>query len=139
MRVDRYLAMGRALMDKMVISIIRDRKTDDGLFGHLTLSESLFKCFSVENLKLAIPVGTFPVKYQYSPHFNRQMPHIIVPDRSFIMFHWANYPKQLEGCIAVGDYEEPNALDDSIITFNRLNSILLPYMDISLTIPEEFL
>lgn len=107
----------------MNILVKRNKRTADGIFGELSLDWNPFTCFTVENLIKEIPIGDYDVVQQYSPHFNRLMPHIIVPDRTFIMIHWANYPSQLEGCIAVGDKEEPDAVDDSIVTFNRLDSL----------------
>lgn len=34
------------------------------------------------------------------------MPHVMVPGRTAIEIHWANYPNQLEGCLALGTTEE---------------------------------
>lgn len=77
------------------------------------------------------------MEFSYSYHFNRIMPHIIVPGRTDIMFHWANYPLQLKGCISVGNQEEPDAVDNSIVTFNKLNGIIGPYKNnLSLEIVE---
>jgi hypothetical protein len=59
------------------------------------------------------------------------MPHIIVPSRDSlaggdagIRIHWANFPAQLEGCIAVGTMVDGDSIDESLIPFNQLYSIL---------------
>lgn len=108
----------------MKITVQRKHKTLDGMFGVMTFDWNPFTCYTVENLELEIAPGLYDLIYEYSPHFNKVMPHLVVPGRTFIMIHWANYPNQLEGCIAVGDKEEPDAIDDSIITFNQLAKVL---------------
>jgi hypothetical protein len=117
----------------MQIIVQRRRSTKDGLFGTLTLDFNPFTCFTVENLNRSIMAGTYDVNFTYSPHFNQIMPHIIVPNRDMesagdagIRIHWANFPGQLEGCIAVGDKEEPDSVDNSRVTFNQLFKIISP-------------
>ena len=117
----------------MLIKVNRIRKTNDGIFGTLTLDFNPFTCYTVENLEKSIPSGTYDVSFDYSPKFNQIMPHIKVPSRdeaaggdAGIRIHWANYPGQLEGCIAVGDNQEPDAVDHSIITFNKLFTLIKP-------------
>ena len=107
----------------------RNRKTSDGLFG--TLGYNSFICFTVENLAKAIPAGLYDVKIDYSPRFNRLMPHVIVPVRdqaaggdAGIRIHWGNVPGNYEGCIGVGDKEEPDAIDDTVATFNQLFKLI---------------
>src|SRR4029077_10061437 len=95
----------------MLITVNRTRQTKDGLFGHLVVTPVPFFCFTVENLKDAIPAGTYPMEFTWSPEFNQTMPLVDVPGRSAIRIHPANWPNQLLGCIAVGDKEEPDAVD----------------------------
>jgi hypothetical protein len=59
------------------------------------------------------------------------MPHLIVPSRDAaaggdagIRIHWANFPAQLDGCIAVGTDVDGDSIDESLIPFNHLYSIL---------------
>lgn len=115
--------------DPKLIVVQRDHKTVDGIFG--TMKFNSFQCYTVENLAKAIPAGLYSVVIDYSPRFNAQMPHIIVPARdqaaggdAGIRIHPANLPVQLEGCIAVGDTEEPDAVDNSRITFNQLFKLI---------------
>lgn len=108
----------------MKIIVQRIRKTADGIIGLLTIDTSAFGCFTIENLKDAIPAGLYPVEFTYSPEFNTVMPLIDVPGRTAIRIHPANWPNQLLGCIAVGDKEEPDAVDDSRVTFNQLFKLI---------------
>ena len=114
---------------KMVVQ--RVHKTVDGMFGMLSLDTVSFSAFSAENLTKMIPAGIYDVRLDYSPRMNMITPHIIVPARdqvaggdAGIRIHPANYPNQLEGCLAVGDAEEPDAVDNSRVTFNHLLKIL---------------
>lgn len=59
------------------------------------------------------------------------MPHIIVPSRDVaaggdagIRIHWANFPAQLDGCVAVGTKVDGDSIDQSLIPFNKFYSIL---------------
>jgi Family of unknown function (DUF5675) len=117
----------------MLIKVQRKEKTADGIFGVLTLDISAFTCVTMENLEKSIPEGTYEVNFTYSPHFNRTMPHLVVPDRdrlaggdAGIRIHWANFPAQLEGCIAVGRRVNGDSIDQSLIPFNQLYTIISP-------------
>src|SRR5580698_8106511 len=93
----------------MTIVVQRISKSEDGIFGVMTLDWNPFTCVTLENLAKSIPAGIYVLDFTYSPHFNRVMPHLIVPSRDAaaggdagIRIHWANFPAQLDGCIAVG-------------------------------------
>lgn len=120
----------------MLIRVQRKRKTIDGMFGVLSIDGNSFGCFTVENLQDSIPAGYYPVEFTYSPEFNATMPLIDVPNRTAIRIHPANYPKQLLGCIAVGDKEEPDAVDDSRNTFNILNKIITGQTDLHISVAD---
>lgn len=97
----------------------------------MTLDWSAFTCVTLENLDKSIPAGLYEVDFNYSPHFNRIMPHILVPSRDVaaggdagIRIHWANFPAQLDGCIAVGTAVDGDSIDESLIPFNQLYAIL---------------
>jgi hypothetical protein len=50
-----------------------------------------------------IPVGTYPIKLEYSSRFKTNLWEIYgVPNRSECKIHSANYWHQLNGCIALG-------------------------------------
>lgn len=115
----------------MLITVQRKSKTEDGIFGELSLDWNSFRCVTLENLVKSIPAGIYDLNFTYSPHFNRVMPHIIIPSRDAlaggdagIRLHWANFPAQLDGCIAVGTAVDGDSIDESLIPFNKLYAIL---------------
>lgn len=118
----------------MNVIVQRKSKTEDGIFGVLTLDwtpPNPFTCVTLENLQKSIPAGLYEVDFNYSPHFNRVMPHILVPGRDAlaggdagIRFHWANFPAQLEGCIALGTNVDGDSIDQSLVPFNQFYAIL---------------
>ncbi len=59
-----------------------------------------------------------------SPHFGFVTPHLTVPGRTYIEIHPANYPAQLEGCLAVGSSIDNDTLDNSRAAFDRLMPLL---------------
>lgn len=51
-----------------------------------------------------IPEGEYPVKLEHSNRFRKELYEIYgVPGRSECKFHSANYARQLNGCIALGN------------------------------------
>lgn len=118
----------------MIVIVQRKSKSIDGIFGVLTLDwtpPNNFTCVTLENLSKAILPGIYDLDFNYSSHFNRIMPHILVPSRDSmaggdagIRIHWANFPTQLEGCIAVGTMVDGDSIDESLIPFNQLYAIL---------------
>lgn len=120
----------------MMITVQRRRQTTDGIFGILSIDA--FQCFTVENRQDIIPAGIYNVEFTYSPEFNQTMPLIDVPGRTAIRIHPANYPRQLLGCIAVGDKEEPDAVDDSRVTFNQLFKIINGTKDLKIQIKDAY-
>lgn len=122
----------------MNIIVNRRTKTGDGILGTLKLDWSPFACFTAENLKDAIPAGVYTVEFTWSPEFNMIMPLIDVPNRTGIRIHAANFPCQLLGCIAVGDQQEVDAVDNSRVTFNQLNKIFNQKAGIKIQIVEDY-
>lgn len=129
----------------MQITVTRKSKTADGIFGTMQLDWNPFTCVTLENLNKEIPVGIYDLNFTYSPHFNRVMPHIIVPSRDAaaggdagIRIHWANFPAQLEGCIAVGTAVDGDSIDESLVPFNQLYGILNMQAGITISIVEAY-
>ena len=130
----------------MNIIVQRKSQTLDGIFGVLTLDwtpPNSFTCVTLENLVKCIPAGVYQLDFNYSPHFNRIMPHILVPSRDSlaggdagIRIHWANFPAQLEGCIAVGTMVDGDSIDQSLIPFNQLYAILNQQHGITIDVRE---
>lgn len=108
----------------MKITIQRKTQTEDGIFGALSLDWTPFTCVTLENKKMALQVGIWPLTFAYSPHFNREMPLINVPHRTWTWIHWANWPEQLEGCVAVGKDVAGDSIETSVYTWNTLFSLI---------------
>lgn len=130
-------------VNPMIIYVQRRTKSIDGIFGILSINTNPFTCVTLENLEKAIPAGTYDLDFTYSPHFNRVMPHLIVPSRDVlaggdagIRIHWANFPAQLEGCIAVGTAVDGDSIDESLVPFNQLYSILNQQSGITIQIMD---
>lgn len=67
-----------------------------------------------------IPCGTYDVKWLWSNHFKRFLPHIAdVPGRQNIMIHALNQVSETEGCIGLGDKETGYTLFNSMDALNH--------------------
>ena len=99
----------------MKIVVIRHVVKDDYSLGNcIVIDEKGNIVFSKKTLERGwrdnqrnvscIPVGKYVLKQDYSPRFKKYLWEIYgVPNRSECKFHAANYWKQLNGCIALGD------------------------------------
>lgn len=124
----------------MVITLIRKNRTNDGIFGMLSLDTDPFKCVTMEIASLCIPVGIYGMDFMWSDHFQQIMPHIIVPGRTAIEIHWANYPSQLEGCIALGtvfDSGNDQIIQSKVSWIGFIKSIL-NQPNLTLKVNEDF-
>ena len=113
-----------------LVKISRKNQIQNGIFGELSVNgESLG--VTVENLERAIPEGMYEASLDLSPRLAYLCPHLKVPDRDLqaggdagIRIHKANYPNQLEGCIAVGTIVDGDAVDDSTEVFDNMMALL---------------
>jgi hypothetical protein len=100
---------------KLQVIINRFKVTDDYSLGHCYIKysngNSVYVGCSLErgwrnnqsNVS-CVPVGTYPLKYEHSPRFRKFLWELYsVPGRSECKFHAANYWRQLNGCIALGN------------------------------------
>lgn len=73
-----------------------------------------------------IPEGKYLLRKRYSPKFKWHLEIVDVPNRSFILFHTANYaPSELTGCIApVTKLSGPGMGLLSRNAFNRLKEFV---------------
>lgn len=81
-------------------------------FGNLVIDTNPYKCVTLENADTLIPIGTYPLLFMWSNNFQQIMPHVIVPGRTAVEVHWANWVKDptqpmgkqqlLDGCTALG-------------------------------------
>ena len=122
----------------MLITVQRTNKTNDGIFGNLMIDINPFKCVTEENLLKIIPAGIYDLLFMWSDHFQQIMPHVIVSGRIAIEVHWANYPMQLEGCLALGTTEDlaGDAINESkvawlqfVVAITDQPSIKIKYVD----------
>jgi hypothetical protein len=93
--------------------------TTDALFGEMAFNGKRI-CFTMERTAVAIPEGTYSGCKRDSQHFGRKVVGIAVPNRTDIECHPANLPCQLEGCIAVGESIDGDALDNSTTAFDAM-------------------
>ena len=91
----------------------RKIRTSEAIIGDLTVN-GVFECFILENKHKAIEAGKYLVTLTYSPRFKRFLPLINgVPNRMGIRLHAANYPEELEGCLAPGTHHENDFVGNS--------------------------
>lgn len=103
-----------------LIHLKRIDATDHGVFGHLEWDN--FDCVTLERHDTLIPEGTYKVTLYDSPKNGCKVPLLSVPGRTMIEIHPANWEKQLEGCIAVGENREGYAIEHSKDTFHQMMS-----------------
>ncbi|MGH9967986.1 MAG: DUF5675 family protein [Pyrinomonadaceae bacterium] len=94
--------------------------------GELYL-DGRFECYTLElpirdgKPGTAIPAGTYELRLDPSPRFLMDMPELFgIPGRSTILIHWGNTAADTEGCILVGQTQQPNFVGHSRIAFKRL-------------------
>lgn len=109
-----------------LLKIMRNpsQTTGAGVSGVMVCSDG-WSCFTLENRELLIPAGTYSIEITYSPHFGKEMPLLDgTSPRTDIRIHPANWPTQLEGCIAVGQSLDGDSLSNSELAFERVFGII---------------
>lgn len=79
-----------------------------------------------------IPAGTFRLTFLYSPHFKRDLLHVLnVPGRDAIEIHPANYISELRGCLSLGtrSITDPGHLLNSQRAVSSLEAMVLLALD----------
>lgn len=95
--------------------LIRRVYEDKQVLGNLFLMEEARPVFSCRTLELpwlnnrkqvsCIPAGRYEMIWEHSPAFRRKLWELRnVTRRSEIKFHVANFHRELNGCIGVGDF-----------------------------------
>ena len=92
----------------LAMELVRFKKSDDVTLGQLKHEGLLL--YTVERPWLnnqanisCIPDGSYRVKRVDSPRFGENMWEIAeVLDRTHILFHVANYPHNVKGCVGLG-------------------------------------
>ena len=91
----------------MELLLQRKLPIGEALPGEL-LIDSTHACYTLERVAVAIPSGRYEVTLYPSPHFGRPMPLLKdVPGRNMIEIHFGNYPEESDGCILVGEAQDP--------------------------------
>ena len=117
----------------MILQVNRNKSDSVSVEGDF-LIDGVFLCHTIErpwmdgantpDLACILP-GTYPVIIDFSPHFNRLMPHILnTQGRSEVRIHSANMASQLRGCIALGMTEGVDFIGESQIAFNKFFPVL---------------
>lgn len=114
------------------IIVNRDKGNDSQTLGVCYIKdecgEIIFKSEAIERGWLnnqsrvsCIPEGEYPVKLEYSNRFKKELYEIYgVPKRSECKFHAANYARQLNGCIALGNKRKDIDKDGNVdVTSSR--------------------
>jgi len=80
-----------------------------GTNGTLTFNGH-FVCFTIElpwkenkQNSSCIPEGIYELRSRTSTKFHNHLEILDVPNRSYILIHPANWPKELHGCIGLGN------------------------------------
>ena len=80
----------------------RELEEGQGIWGVMTDGDGLSKWYTLENAEKKIPDGTYERVRDYYYRGDYETFEVQVEGRDRILVHAANYPHQLEGCIAPG-------------------------------------
>lgn len=115
----------------MKLELDRFIHTDKSTIGKLYI-DSVFECYILElpwkdnqNNISCIPEGFYHWKIRNEPYSKYHYPHLHITnvvDRSFILLHIGNYPKDTKGCLLPGTSYGENAVWNSEEAFNKLMS-----------------
>lgn len=109
----------------MTVTVTRNPAWSDETATEGTLDlDGVFEVYTLENSKFLIPEGEYDLVWYPSGEFKTYVPQVLVPGRSNIEIHPANWPKQLLGCTAVGGRRLTDALEQSDVAFNDLKAKL---------------
>lgn len=110
----------------LLATLHRFCKYDSGTFGRFLING--FTAYSVERPWLSnkpfvscIPAGIYTCRRTLSPKFGETFEVMWVKDRTHILFHVANTPEELHGCIALG--EKLGCVNGSWAILNSRNTI----------------
>ena len=120
----------------------------DATIGELFVNGE-FECYTLEDVvrplgekvdgKTAIPTGSYKVVVNWSPRFQKNMPHILdVPGFLGVRIHAGNAAKDTEGCILVGKTNDlsAGAIGSSRIAYEQLFRKLYDEKEILIEVKE---
>ena len=109
----------------MRLVLVRNAYLPSGTLGSIVLPDGR-KLFTVERAWLGnrrnescIPPGVYQCKPFSGEKFKDVFEVCDVPERSYILFHAANYPSQLQGCIAPGLQQVTQRVDEPAVMNSR--------------------
>ncbi len=73
-----------------------------------------------------IPCGLYDLEFRNSPKYGDHILVKDVPGRSYILFHVANYPKDIKGCIGTGLTQQKDFVGQSLKAHHKLMNRILP-------------
>jgi hypothetical protein len=126
----------------MRLELKRTDFTDKSTIGELSIDGEFF-CYTLEDVvreekifgETAIPAGTYKIEITFSPHFQRDLPHLIdVPNYEGVRIHPGNKAADTEGCILVGSTKSTDFIGNSRVTFELLYEKLKPEKDLEISI-----
>ncbi len=92
---------------------------DNGTLGRMWAGD--WNCYTIERPWLdnrpnvsCIPEGDYTCQPFSGNRFKDVVQIMDVPDRTFILFHVANFPHDVEGCIGVGNSFVSDALEPAV-------------------------
>ena len=119
-----------------MINLNRIKYTDKSTIGELYIND-VFQCYTLENTWMdnikrlsCIPIGCYKLITKTYGRFYKQYNHPIimlndVPNRSEILIHRGNYPKDTLGCILLGDTIGEDYIGNSRNTYNKIYPIII--------------
>ena len=102
--------------------LLRELHSEESIIGKLYLNGIFYGCVEKR-------AGEQSPKFKYEHLWIKD-----VPNRSYILFHIGNYPKNTKGCILIGNTKSKNAIGQSTKAFKKLMYDLQPYEKIKLII-----
>jgi hypothetical protein len=129
-------ALKQIFGDRMRLKVIRQPSDDACTLGEL-LIDGEHVCYTLEDVireragvpveqwkvlgQTAIPAGVYAVGIDYSPHFGRDMPHVLeVPGFEGVRIHPGNTASDTEGCLLVGEAQGADSVRQSVAAFGPL-------------------
>jgi len=124
----------------MIIDVARKWFNDECTIGELRV-DGEFCCFTLEDKyrevvgspvktwkvagSTAIPVGKYEVVIDFSPRFQRSMPHILeVPGFTGVRIHCGNDSGDVCGCLCVGRQRYKDSVGESRLAYQDLLTLI---------------
>lgn len=128
----------------MKLTLIRDKDNGESTLGRL-FCEGEFLCFTLENTWAdneprvsCVPEGNYQLETKkYGRYWEKYKPLEIpilkdVPNRSQILIHPGNFPKDTLGCILVGDNKANNFVGNSRNTWKKFHKYFVEANEIEI-------